>query len=84
MYNYVTKMPKIKTSKTFAKRIKVTNSGRIKIGRVGKRHNLISAPKARKHSALLSALHSTNIPHVRQLMPYSKAIYARARKVSGK
>lgn len=76
-------MPKLKTSKTFSKRIKVTNSGIVKIGRVGKRHNLRRASQARKQSPLLSALSKTNIQHIRQLMPYSsKSTYARLRKVS--
>ena len=63
---------KIKTSKTFAKRVKVTKSGIVKMGRVGKRHNLICASKSRKRSPLLSCIHDSNIVHIRQMMPCAK------------
>lgn len=65
-------MYKVKTSKTFAKRIRANAGGLVKIGRVGKRHNLIAAPKRRKASPSLVPLHPSDVKHIRQLMPYQK------------
>lgn len=65
-------MNKIKTSKTFAKRVRISAGGIVKMGRVGKRHNLLAAPKRRRAASSLTTIHKSNIQHIRQLLPYQK------------
>ena len=41
-------MPKLKTNRSAAKRLRVTGSGKIRRNKAGKRHNLTSKDKKRK------------------------------------
>jgi len=60
---------KAKTCKALAKRIVITNSGLMKMGRVGMQHNALSAPKRRKRRASTLPLDSTKFKAVRHLLP---------------
>lgn len=63
-------MNKAKTSKSVAKRVKVTSKGRLKVGRVGMRHNALSAPKRRAKQRTTVTLNSTMRRTVSRLLPY--------------
>jgi ribosomal protein L35 len=63
------KVSKTKTCKALAKRIVITNSGLMKMGRVGMQHNALSAPKRRKRKPSTLPLNSTKFRSVRHLLP---------------
>lgn len=63
-------MNKIKTLKSAAKRIKITGSGKLKHGRVGMRHNSLSAPRRRSKQRTTVEMNSTKRRSVMHLMPY--------------
>lgn len=63
-------MPKVKTSKSAAKRLRFTGSGKVRRNRAGKSHLLSS--KTRKRKRLLrqrSTVDSANINNIRRLLP---------------
>ncbi len=63
-------MPKVKTSKSAAKRLKLTGTGKVRRNRAGKSHLLSS--KTRKRKRLLrqeSTVDSANIKRIRHLLP---------------
>ena len=65
------KMPKLKTKSGAKKRFKLTASGKVKVGQIGKRHNMIkrSAKQIRNKRGMriLSAVDSVR---VRDFLPY--------------
>lgn len=63
-------MPKVKTSKSAAKRLRLTGAGKIRRNRAGKRHLLSS--KTRKRKRLLrqgAVVDGANVRNVRRLLP---------------
>ncbi len=65
-------MPKIKTNRGAAKRLKVTKSGKIKFQKAGKRHLLESKSSKRKRQACRPGFVSASFEgQVRQMLPYS-------------
>ena len=65
-------MPKMKTKKGAAKRFKVRGSGSIKRGGAYKRHILTKKTTKRKRQMRKrSAVDSTNLAAVRNMLPYS-------------
>ncbi len=64
-------MPKLKTKKGTKKRIKITKTGKVLIGRANKRHILTSKPKKRKRQAKGTAvLAKADQNRIRNLLPY--------------
>ncbi len=64
-------MPKLKTKSGVKKRMKMTASGKIKHGVVGKRHRLISHnAKYIRHNRGTRVLSEANAPAVRLWAPY--------------
>lgn len=64
-------MPKLKTKSGVKKRMKMTASGKIKHGVVGKRHRLISHnAKYIRHNRGTRVLSEPNAPAVRLWAPY--------------
>ena len=66
------KLPKIKSSKTAAKRFIITGNGRIKFGKVGNQHNALSASKRRKSKRSTLEISNTNVRSIRRLLPYGE------------
>lgn len=67
-------MPKLKTNKSVAKRIRVTKSGKFKKMRAGKRHLLQGKSAKRKRHGRRSELVSGSFEkHLRRLLPYAKS-----------
>ncbi|MDZ4805671.1 MAG: 50S ribosomal protein L35 [Candidatus Eisenbacteria bacterium] len=65
-------MPKLKTSKTVAKRFKKTASGKLKRGRSYHRHILTSKSRKRKRHLKRDALvHDGDARRIAALLPYS-------------
>lgn len=65
-------MPKIKTKKGAAKRLKATKSGKFKFQKARKRHLLESKSSKRKRQSRNAAyVHDANIYQVRQMLPYA-------------
>ncbi len=63
-------MPKVRTSKSAAKRLRLTGSGKIRRHRAGKSHLLSS--KTRKRKRLLrqgSVVDKANLKNIRRLLP---------------
>ena len=64
-------MPKIKTSRSAAKRFTVTKKGKIKAKRAYLRHILTSKNKKRKrHLRKSKLIDASNLKQVRRLLPY--------------
>jgi large subunit ribosomal protein L35 len=64
-------MPKIKTHRGVAKRVKVTASGRIKRSRAFHSHLLSSkTPKRKRNLSQTVMVHSTNEKNIKRLVPY--------------
>ena len=64
-------MPKMKTSKTVKKRLRVSGSGRVRRPKAGGNHGLIN--KSRKRLRRLrnnDMVHKTMEAHVKRLLPY--------------
>ncbi len=64
-------MPKMKTKRAAAKRLKVTGTGRLKRNRGWKRHKLEGKPPKRKRRLRKAVLVSkADEPRLRRLVPY--------------
>ncbi|PIU41035.1 MAG: 50S ribosomal protein L35 [Candidatus Omnitrophica bacterium CG07_land_8_20_14_0_80_42_15] len=64
-------MPKMKTNKSAAKRIRALKSGKFKRGHAGKGHILTSKSRKRKMKLRQSTLvHSTEVAIMKKLLPY--------------
>jgi len=64
-------MPKLKTHRGVAKRVKVTASGKIKRSRAFHSHLLSSkTPKRKRNLSKTVMVHSTNEKNIRKLVPY--------------
>lgn len=64
-------MPKIKTSKSAAKRFKVTGTGKLKRNKAYKRHILTKKSTKRKRNLRKSAItDATNVKNMKTLLPY--------------
>jgi large subunit ribosomal protein L35 len=64
-------MPKIKTHRGVAKRVKVTASGKIKRSRAFHSHLLSSkTPKRKRNLSQTVMVHSTNEKNLKKLVPY--------------
>ncbi len=64
-------MPKIKTSRGAAKRIKVTASGKFTYKRAGLRHLLVhKGRKRRRRLSTSDSVEKANLKAVRRLLPY--------------
>jgi large subunit ribosomal protein L35 len=65
-------MPKIKTKRGAAKRLKVTKSGKVKFQRAGKRHLLEHRSSKSKRQARNGAyVNDSDMGQVKQMLPYS-------------
>jgi large subunit ribosomal protein L35 len=64
-------MPKMKTKRAAAKRLKATGTGKLKRNRGWKRHKLEAKPPKRKRRLRKAVLVSTaDAPRLRRLVPY--------------
>jgi len=64
-------MPKMKTKRAAAKRLKITGTGRLKRNRGWKRHKLEGKPPKRKRRLRKAVLVSkADEPRLRRLVPY--------------
>ncbi len=64
-------MPKIKTKRAAAKRLKATASGKLKRATGWKRHKLESKPpKRRRRLRKASVVSAADAPRLRRLVPY--------------
>jgi len=67
-----TKMPKMKTKKSAAKRFLVRSSGSIKRGHAFKRHILTKkTTKSKRQLRGMETIHKSDIGRVRDMMPYA-------------
>jgi len=65
-------MPKIKTKKGAAKRLRVTKNGKIKFQRPGKRHRLEQeSSKTKRQDCRPGYVAKVDVAAVRQMIPYS-------------
>lgn len=65
-------MPKMKTSKTAAKRFKLTGTGKVKAKKAFARHILSKkTPKRKRNLAKAGYLGKANSSMVKKLMPYA-------------
>ena len=63
---------KMKTSRAAAKRYRVTGKGRVKVGRKGKRHNMIGKTTKRLRNLRgMKQLSPADEPMARSLVPYA-------------
>ncbi len=64
-------MPKIKTSRSAAKRFKVTGTGKLKRNKAYKSHILTKKSPKRKRNLRKSAItDSTNVKNMKKILPY--------------
>ena len=64
-------MPKLKTHRGVAKRVKVTASGKIKRSRAFHSHLLSSkSPKRKRNLSKTVMVHPTNEKNIKKLVPY--------------
>jgi large subunit ribosomal protein L35 len=64
-------MPKIKTHRGMAKRVKVTASGKVKRSRAFHSHLLSSkTPKRKRNLSQTVMVHSTNEKNIKKMVPY--------------
>jgi large subunit ribosomal protein L35 len=64
-------MPKLKTHRGLAKRVKVTASGRIKRSRAYHSHLLSSkSPKRKRNLAQTTMVHRANEKNLKKMIPY--------------
>jgi large subunit ribosomal protein L35 len=64
-------MPKIKTKRAAAKRLKATGTGRLKRNRGWKRHNLEGKPpKRRRRLRKATLVAKVDEPRLKRLVPY--------------
>ncbi|MBI3002934.1 MAG: 50S ribosomal protein L35 [candidate division NC10 bacterium] len=65
-------MPKIKTKRGLAKRVKATGTGKIRRYRAGKSHILTKKSRARKRRLRRGDLiHGADLKRIRRLLPYA-------------
>lgn len=65
-------MPKIKTKRGLAKRVKATGTGKIRRYRAGKSHILTKKSRARKRRLRRGDLiHDADLKRIRRLLPYA-------------
>ncbi|HOW54226.1 MAG TPA: 50S ribosomal protein L35 [Syntrophorhabdaceae bacterium] len=65
-------MPKIKTHRGLAKRVKVTASGKIKRGKAFHSHLLSSkTPKMKRRLSKADTIHPADAKRLKSLLPYS-------------
>ena len=65
-------MPKMKTKKSAAKRLRVRAGGTVKRGQAFKRHILTKkTTKNKRHLRGTVGVHETNMASVRAMMPYA-------------
>lgn len=65
-------MPKMKTHKGAAKRLKVTKNGKVKFQKAGKRHLLESKSSKKKRQACRPGYVDASFdPQMKQLLPYA-------------
>ena len=64
-------MPKMKTSKSAAKRFKVTGTGKLKRNKAYKRHILTKKSAKRKRNLRQPAMtDATNVKNIKKILPY--------------
>jgi len=64
-------MPKIKTKRGLAKRVKATGTGQLRRYRAGKSHLLTKKPRGRKRRLRQGGLiHAADLKRIRRLVPY--------------
>ncbi|MBR6770668.1 MAG: 50S ribosomal protein L35 [Lachnospiraceae bacterium] len=64
-------MPKMKTSKSAAKRFKVTGTGKLKRNKAYKRHILTKKSAKRKRNLRQPAItDATNVKNIKKILPY--------------
>ena len=64
-------MPKMKTTKSAAKRFKVTGTGKLKRFKAYKRHILTKkSPKTKRNLRKSAIVDSTNVKNMKKLLPY--------------
>jgi large subunit ribosomal protein L35 len=64
-------MPKMKTSRSAAKRFKATGTGKLKRNKAYKRHILTKKSTKRKRNLRKSAMtDSTNVMNMKKILPY--------------
>lgn len=64
-------MPKVKTHRGLAKRVKITAKGKIKRGKAYHSHLLSSkSPKEKGRLSKSDTVHSTDAKRIRSLIPY--------------
>ena len=65
-------MPKIKTHRGLAKRVKITASGKIKRGKAFHSHLLSSkTPKMKRRLSRADTVHPADAKRIKSLIPYS-------------
>ena len=65
-------MPKMKTSKSAAKRFKVTGTGKLKRAKAYKRHILTKKSAKRKRNLRKPAItDATNVKNMKKILPYA-------------
>ena len=65
-------MPKMKTSKSAAKRFKVTGSGKLKRAKAYKSHILTKKTTKRKRNLRKSTItDATNVKNMKKILPYA-------------
>ncbi len=65
-------MPKIKTHRGLAKRVKITAKGKIKRGKAFHSHLLSSkSPKEKRRLSKVDTVHQNDIKRIKALLPYS-------------
>ena len=63
-------MPKMKTSKSAAKRFKVTGTGKLKRSKAYKQHILTKKTTKRKRTLRQPAITDTNVKNMKKILPY--------------
>ncbi|OPY77336.1 MAG: 50S ribosomal protein L35 [Syntrophorhabdus sp. PtaU1.Bin058] len=65
-------MPKIKTHRGLAKRVKITAKGKVKRAKAFHSHLLSSkTPKMKRRLSKSDTVHSTDLKRIKTLLPYS-------------
>lgn len=65
-------MPKLKTNRAAAKRLKVTKNGKVKYKKAFKRHLQESrSPKSRRQARQAGYVSKANIRQIKQMLPYA-------------
>ena len=64
-------MPKMKTKRAAAKRVKATGTGKLKRRSGWKRHHLeLKTPKRKRHLRQAALIAAADTPRIRRLVPY--------------